>query len=136
MDCISFYSYEGCFNFCKPSEKSMQYIIRYGKFDDKAKELGLKKSFLVDIEYDDEYSFPEYSVLELVKWLKDTYENNYLWHGSIKDVGKVIEFLESVEVENKIQTCKDMIGKIDKEIVEKKKEKAGYEIRLDELLHE
>lgn len=133
MNCISFRRNEGRFNLLDLKQIDAQYILYFGKFEDEAKKLKLQRSFLVGTEYDNKYELPNYSALELCNEIRSVYTANYRWNEDLKALNKVIEFLESVDEENQIETCKDMIKKLDGKIDELNREKASYENTLKEL---
>lgn len=109
MNCVSFHRNEGCYNLCNTKEKSAQYIFNWGIWEDKAKELGLQRSFLIEIDKDCNYSFPTYDALELANEL-DSIISGYWINSNKTSIKKVLEFLESVQEENEIEMCKDMIS--------------------------
>ena len=130
MSCVSFTSYKGNFNLLDSKQEDVQYIIDYGKFADKAKELGLKKSFLISTNFDSGYNFPDVSPLTLCEEIHGIYEDEYMFHGSKKDIVKVIDFLREIEYDNEILFCEDMISKLNDEIRDRYIKLEQYEERL------
>lgn len=131
MNCVSFYRNEGCYNLCNTKEKSAQYIFNWGKFEEKAKALELKKSFLVDIEEDNNYSFPVYDALELANGLNDIIDGHWIDTNKPK-IKQVLSFLESIREENEFEMCNDMIADYERKLEEWKGKLADAEYNLEQ----
>jgi hypothetical protein len=116
MNCVSYSRTTGCFNLCNSKDESAQYIFNYGKYADRAKELGLNRGFLVSMEYDNNYSFPDDDPFYLASEIEYIYKEKYLYNGSLKDIQKLVKFLEEIKEENQVELCKDMLDKHNKEI--------------------
>lgn len=129
MNCVSFYRNEGCYNLCNSKEKSAQYVFDFGKWNEKAKKLGLKKSFLIEIDEDPRYSFPEYTALELANEI-DSIISGYWIHSEKPKAKELVNFLQDIEEENMVEMCKDMISKTELKLVEwkDKLKKAEYDL--------
>lgn len=98
---IDFYRHEGNYNLLNSSDVSAQYIIN-GIDKKSLDEKGLRTSFLINIEYDNEFDPNEMTVLELLDELQWVYENKYLYNGRLKDIAPLREHLESVEEEQEV----------------------------------
>jgi hypothetical protein len=117
MNCVSFYRNEGCYNLCNTKEKSAQYVFNWGKFNEKANEFGLQRSFLVDIEEDCNYDFPTYDSLELANELDSIISSHWI-DTNKPSIKKLVDFLESIQEENKVEMCEDMISDYQKRLEE------------------
>lgn len=98
---VTFNRFEGHYDWCHPNEKQAQYVFVWNRFSDKAKELKLRNSFCIDIDYDSSYSPDSYSALALAYEIQDIL-SKYLYSSYKQEIDKIIEFLESVSEENDI----------------------------------
>lgn len=121
MNCVSFYRSEGCYNLCNMKEKSAQYIFNWGKWENIAKELKLKKSFIISLDEDRFYTFPEYDAIDLATELSEIINGHWI-DTDKQNINKVLNFLYTIQEENKVEMCKDMIEKYNSEL-EKWKQK-------------
>lgn len=110
MNCVSFYRKEGYYNLCNTNEKSAQYVFDWGKWEHVAKELKLKRSYLISLDEDRFYTFPEYDAIDLATELSDII-NGYWINSDKQEINKVLNFLYTIQEENKVEMCKDMIEK-------------------------
>jgi hypothetical protein len=108
---------EGCYNLLNLKEKSAQYIFKFGKWEDKAKELGIKRSYLLPIEDDPDYSM-EYDTPRDVAWsLYDYFRNNYLYSSYTSDLKKLTDFLDEIDLENDVEYAKYMKEKSEADVI-------------------
>ncbi|MBT9252139.1 MAG: hypothetical protein KM296_00215 [Brockia lithotrophica] len=63
---------------------------------------GLKRSYTIDLEFDPHLSPEEYTALEAARKLLETYRAHYLFSTQANELEKLIEYLESVEEQDKI----------------------------------
>jgi hypothetical protein len=97
---ITFRRRVGNFNLLDPKEEQVQYYLQ-GIPKEVIEERDLTISFLIDPEYDGDFSPNEYTPLELLDELEWIYENRYIFNSRLSDVKKLREYLESIEEEQK-----------------------------------
>ena len=95
---ITFERSEGNFNLLNPREKRIQYYIK-GIPRDIIEEKGLRVSYLIEPEYDYEFSPKDYTPLQLLDELEYIYESKYFFNDYLSDLRKLREYLESIEDE-------------------------------------
>ena len=126
---VSYYRSEGCFNLCDWKEKSAQYIFDFGIYSDLAKEYGVQKSYLVNIEDDCFYNMKDESPEDLAYWLKDYY-SGFIFNSNVSKVNQLLKFLEEIQEENNIEYYKHMIEKTKQELEKTKQELEKWENKL------
>lgn len=98
---IHFWRNEGKFNLLDSRDVSAQYVFEFpGLSRAKLAEMGLRKSYLIAIEKDNEYDPDSYTALELAREIEYIH-SRYLYSGYMKEIKKLVEYLESVEEEQK-----------------------------------
>ncbi|WP_137743363.1 hypothetical protein [Robertmurraya siralis] len=96
---VTFYRNEGSYNWLNPKEKSAQYVFTFPQLtSDEIKEMGLIRSYLVDLEKDYSYEPDSYTALEAAYEIKSIYESYWI-HSGLKDIEKLVEYLKSIEEE-------------------------------------
>lgn len=96
---VNFYRTEGNYNWLNSNDRSAQYVFSFPHLEwEEVKELGIKTSFLVDIEKDYDYNPEYYTALECLKEIQSIYED-YWMHSGKEEVRKTIAYLESIEEE-------------------------------------
>ncbi len=94
---VTFYRREGSFNWLNPNEKSAQYVFLMPHLTiEEIKEMGLTRSFLVDLEKDYSFDPESYSPLEAAYEIKSIYDSYWI-HSGKTEIQKLIEYLESIE---------------------------------------
>jgi hypothetical protein len=96
---VTFYRNEGSYNWLNSSEKSAQYVFNFPHLNfENIKEMGLKNSFLVDLEEDYDFDPKTYTALELAEELRSIFDNYWI-HSDKEEIKKVYQYLESIEEE-------------------------------------
>lgn len=132
---VSFSRCEGYYDILRPNKKHVQYIFHFNFFADRAKELGLKASYLIELDEDGYYDIENYSTLDLANELLDIY-NSYWINTSKDDIAKVKQFLEDIDEENKRLELQDKINEAKYKIEYWQKKLAVLENDLEEYNNE